>query len=544
MDSIFGGMTVKRKFLLIISLTAIGMLVMLSIALFALKANLLDDRKLKTRNVVETAHSLVVYYHGLSEQGVLSSTEAQAQAMNAVQALRYEEKDYFWINDMSPKMVMHPFKPELNGQNLTDFKDPDGKRLFVAFTEKVKQEGSGFVPYLWPKPKFDQPVEKISYVKGFQPWGWVIGSGIYIDDVDAIFWSKSAQLLTIVTVILAMMMALSYWVGRTITGPIQVLQNIMHDVETNGNLSNRAHIAQKDELGQMASTFNSMLNKLQNFVSGVNNASHHLTESAQKLTTVSEETHQGVMQQNAATEQVAAAMNQMLATVQQVTIHAQDAAFAAQSANGEAQSSQGIVDATIRSINSLADEVEGASTAIAKLENDTQNIGRVLEVIGGIAEQTNLLALNAAIEAARAGEQGRGFAVVADEVRTLAQRTQTATKEIQTMIDLLQNTSSTAVDLMKKGNAQTAICVEQVAKAGSSLATITEAVSHINQMNTHIVTAAEEQAATVEEVNRSIVHISHIAHKTTDGASKTATTSDEFISLALNLKKLSNQFSG
>ncbi len=543
MESIFGGMAVKRKFLLIISMTAIGMLIMLSVALFDLRENLLGDRKLKTRHVVETAHSLLKHYHSLSEQGLLSTKEAQTQAINAVQALRYEEKDYFWMNDMSAKMVMHPFKPSLNGKDLSNFKDPSGKRLFVAFVDKVKQNGAGFVHYLWPKPKFDEPVEKVSYVKGFQPWGWVIGSGIYIDDINAIFWRESAQLLGLVTVILSMMLLLSYWIGRTITRPIKALQTIMHDVETNGNLSNRARVHQKDELGHMAQAFNSMLNKLQDFVSGVNNTSHNLTDSAQKLTVVSEDTRQGVIQQNAATEQVAAAMNEMSATVQEVAANAHNAALAAQSANDEAQSSQGIVDTTIQSINILAEEVEDASKAISKLEGDAQNIGQVLEVIGGIAEQTNLLALNAAIEAARAGEQGRGFAVVADEVRTLAQRTQGATQEIKSMIDSLQDTSGTAVDIMKKGNEQTALCVEQVAQAGRSLAEITNAVGHINDMNTQIATAAEEQATTVEEVNKSIIHISDIAHKTTDGASKTATTSEEFISLALNLKTLSRQFS-
>lgn len=543
MESVFRGMAVKRKFSLIIGLTALGMAIMLAIALFSLKENLLEDRKLKTRHVVETAHSLISHYYNLSEQGLLSEKEAQAQAKSAIKSLRYEEKDYFWINDLSARMVMHPFKPKLDGKDLSGFKDPNGKLLFVAFANKVKQQGAGFVDYLWPKPKFDQPVQKTSYVKGFTPWGWVIGSGIYLDDIDAIFWEKSTQLLTIVAIILAMMMLLSYWLGKTITGPIQKLQSIMLDVEANGNLSNRAEIRQEDELGHMAQTFNSMLNKLQEFVSGVNTTSTDLTRSAKELTQVSEETHQGIIQQNAATEQVASAMTQMSATVQQVTVHAQHAAEAALNANDEAQSSQDIVNSTVQSINALANEVDSASQAIARLEDDTQNIGRVLEVIGGIAEQTNLLALNAAIEAARAGEQGRGFAVVADEVRTLAQRTQSATQEIKGMIDSLQDTSSMAVSTMKRGNEQTRYCVEQVTKAGHSLASITSAVSHINDMNTQIVTAAEEQTISVEEVSQSVVHISGIAKQTTGGASKTAQTSDEFISLALNLKNLSRQFS-
>lgn len=180
------GISVKKKFWAIMVLAAIGMTITVMVSLLALKGNLLDDRKVKTRHVVESAYSILEYFNDQAVSGLISQEVAQQSAKKTIESLRYEEKDYFWINDMQPVMVMHPIKPELNGKGLSGFKDPSGKKIFVAFVDEVKKNGSGFVDYLWAKPGFDEPVAKISYVKGFKPWGWVIGSGIYIDDVNTI----------------------------------------------------------------------------------------------------------------------------------------------------------------------------------------------------------------------------------------------------------------------------------------------------------------------------------------------------------------------
>lgn len=249
---------------------------------------------------------------------------------------------------------------------------------------------------------------------------------------------------------MVLIIALVGWVTRTVTGSISELQRVIIDVEANGDLTHRAIVMQNDELGQMGGAFNSMLDKLQGFVSGVNGASGSLSASSQQLAAISEQTHQGVLQQQSETELVATAMNEMSATAQEVANNAASAANAALSADDQAKEGRGIVDTTINSIRALSTEVDKAAQVIQQLEEGAQDIGRVLEVIGGIAEQTNLLALNAAIEAARAGEQGRGFAVVADEVRTLAQRTQESTQEIKSMIESLQQSSHEAVSVMER----------------------------------------------------------------------------------------------
>lgn len=493
---------------------------------------------------MESAYSILEHFNDQAVGGLISQEVAQQSAKKVIESLRYEEKDYFWINDMQPVMVMHPIKPELNGKELSGFKDPSGKKIFIAFVDEVKKNGSGFVDYLWAKPGFDEPVAKISYVKGFKPWGWVIGSGIYIDDVNTIFWSEATQLLSITTVVMVLIIALVGWVTRTVTGSISELQRVIIDVEANGDLTHRAIVMQNDELGQMGGAFNSMLDKLQGFVSGVNDASGNLSASSQQLAAISEQTHQGVLQQQSETELVATAMNEMSATAQEVANNAASAANAALSADDQAKEGRGIVDTTINSIRALSTEVDKAAQVIQQLEEGAQDIGRVLEVIGGIAEQTNLLALNAAIEAARAGEQGRGFAVVADEVRTLAQRTQESTQEIKSMIESLQQSSHEAVSVMEKGNQQTQISVEQAAKAGESLAAITSAVGLINEMNTQIAAAAEEQTAVAEEINSNIVRISQISGQTADGASETAASSEDAMEQAQSLQQMAMQFKG
>lgn len=397
---------------------------------------------------------------------------------------------------------------------------------------------------MWAKPGHDKPVAKLSYVKGFKDWGWIVGSGIYIDDVNSIFWSKAVQLLGIAAVIMSLIIILVSWITKTITRSILELQDVIIDVESDGDLTRRVSIKQNDEIGLMAGAFNQMLDKLQEFISNVNNASNTITTSSQQLTSISENTHQGVLQQQTETDLVATAINEMSATAQEVAMNASNAAKAALDADEQAQNGKNIVNNTISSIRSLSDEVDRAAQVIHQLEEGSQRIGGVIDVIGGIAEQTNLLALNAAIEAARAGEQGRGFAVVADEVRTLAQRTQESTQEIKSMIELLQKSTNDAVSVMGKGTEQSQNSVEQAIKAGESLEAITSAVSTINEMNTQIATAAEEQTAVSEEINANIVKISNISSETAEGARQTAVSSEESMERVIELQQMAKQFKG
>lgn len=326
---------------------------------------------------------------------------------------------------------------------------------------------------------------------------------------------------------------------RRLNGAIRVMDDI---AEGEGDLTRRMPDHGRDELDHLGRSFNHFVERIQQVVMQVSGSTAQLAAAAEELSATSEESSEQVRRQQSETDQVATAMHEMSTTVQEVACNASDAAQAAQHADGEARQGRQVVGEAVKAIDTLASEVERVAQAIHKLEGDSAQIGRVLEVISGISEQTNLLALNAAIEAARAGEQGRGFAVVADEVRTLAKRTQDSTEEIRGMIEQLQNGAKAAVSAMDTGRERASKSVEKAREADGSLRTITEAVTRINDMNALIASAAEEQSSVAEEINRNISNISQVTEQTLTGSQQTASASEELARLSAGLQALVSQF--
>jgi len=343
--------------------------------------------------------------------------------------------------------------------------------------------------------------------------------------------------------VLLLGLVFAWFIARSIVKPLCFTVARLDDISKgDGDLTQRLPVEGNNELSQLATAFNTFVAKIQDLVKQVAGATAQLAAASEELSATSDQTTQQVRRQQSETDQVATAMNEMTATVQEVARNATEAAHAARETDSEASAGRDVVGTTIRSIESLASEVENAAEVIQRLSADSEEIGKVLDVIRGIAEQTNLLALNAAIEAARAGEQGRGFAVVADEVRTLASRTQDSTHTIQEMIERLQGNASGAVKVMEKGREQAKGSVEQAARAGQSLETITGSVARITDMNTQIASAAEEQSAVAEEINRNVVNISQAVDETASGSQQISTASEELARLAAELQSMVGQF--
>lgn len=364
-----------------------------------------------------------------------------------------------------------------------------------------------------------------------------------INNVSSIITSSYVMisLSLIVGIIIA---ALSSVIANLfISKPLKNVASNMQDISSGtGDLNVRLAINSRDEVGDIAAGFNLFVEKIQGIVLKVSETATLLGSAVERVSSMTSRSSSTISQQQMETQQVATAINEMAATVVEVANSASNAAGSAQQAQSSTQEGQGVVNIAVNTIQELATDVENASSVINTVENYSNEIGTVLDVIRGIAEQTNLLALNAAIEAARAGEQGRGFAVVADEVRTLASRTQASTEEIQKMIENLQSSSQQAVVVMNKGREQAGHGVEQVNQAGEALKKITEAVNVISDMNTQIASAAEEQSAVAEEVNRNVVNINQLTDENADTFNDIVAAGNEMENLAHELTALVSQF--
>lgn len=350
--------------------------------------------------------------------------------------------------------------------------------------------------------------------------------------------------MAVVGLIIAALGLLVIWlVARGIAGPLKQMVLMLDDIaQGEGDLTKRLESNRVDEVGQIAVRFNTFLSKLQAMISQVVTSVQKVSDSSEHTADIAIRTNQGVHKQMSEIELVATAVHQMTSTAQDVARNATQAAQAANHADGAANQGMQIVQNTSNSISALASEIGRAVGVVQTLAADSENINAILTTIRGIAEQTNLLALNAAIEAARAGEQGRGFAVVADEVRNLAQKTQQATQEIQSMILQLQNGTRQVVQVMEDSQSKTQESVGHAAEAAQALETITKAVSVINDMNTQIASAAEEQSAVAEDINRNVTNIGQVANEVAGGATESSQASAELTKLAEQQRRLINQF--
>jgi methyl-accepting chemotaxis protein len=462
--------------------------------------SLLDVKMITTVEQVKNAEQIVKRHFDRIGAGGLTEADAKKQAAAEIGKIRYSGNEYIWINDMTPKMVMHPIKPELNDKDLSGNKDPNGLKLFVAFVDTVKAQGSGFVDYLWPKPGAKDPEPKRSYVAGFKQWGWVIGSGVYIDDVSGIARRDATIALTLVIAFgIAALLAVE-WFARGLKRRLNQMREVVEAV-ANGDLRAQVVGGQglgNDEIGQVLTQVAAMQSRLSDLVRAIRDATDSIQHASREVAMGSQDLSQRSEQAASSLQQTAASMHEL---TQQVTHSAQAANQTNQLAIGAADRAKLGADVMSEVVQTM-DGIAGAS----------RKISDIISVIDGVAFQTNILALNAAVEAARAGEQGRGFAVVASEVRALAQRSANAAKEIKALI----NDSVTRVDA---GGAQ-------VGRAGEAMGQILQSVQQVRGTVAEISQSSAGQSDGLAQINQAVKHLDDMTQQNAALVEETAAAAE------------------
>ncbi|WLQ16323.1 methyl-accepting chemotaxis protein [Hahella aquimaris] len=535
--------TIRHRFYLILFLFVIGLLAVVAMAYFNASKNLMDGKKESARNAVDAAISIIATYQKKATDGTLEDAKAREQALRTIESIRYAGAEYIWINDLNHTVLMHPIKPELNGKRLYDLKDPNGVYLFREFVSVVKQNKAGFVPYYWPKPGHKDPVAKVSYVKGFEPWGWVVGSGVYVDDVEAVLSQQMIEMLVTVSIIIVLLLLILMIVANSVTSPLNRTLERMGDIASgDGDLTVYLQTDGRDELAALSVQFNTFVDKIRNLVSNVTSSIDLLTLSVDELSNAAMKSVDNAQNQQKETDQVASAMNQMSASAQEIAQNANRAAQCAADADNDSDQGRLIMKNTLVTVDELAAEMNQTTLSIESLRAETVNIGSVLTVIESIAEQTNLLALNAAIEAARAGELGRGFAVVADEVRALASKTQHSTQEINEMIGKLQTGASSAVSAMEKSLHKARGAQEQTQSVEHALDKVITSITEINDVNNQIATASEQQSLVSEEINKNVSNIAVIAEENSESINQVRSSCESIRQVSEILIQQAKQF--
>ena len=554
--------TIAKRLFLLVGLFFVGISVLTFTMDTSFRGELSDQKAAELQSLVDAAVNVAQSKYDGFKSGNMSEEEAKQAAAKAIEAMRYRGKEYFWINDMNSVIVMHAAKPELVGKDLSGLKDANGVTIFPTFVKTVQADSAGFVGYMWPKAGSETAVDKLSYVKGFAPWGWIIGTGVYMDDLQAILWTNTKIMMAIGGIILIICLGAAWMTIRSIINPLSALKEAMLALASDSVVDVIPAEGRKDELGEMAEavkTFRDMGSErrqlaqqqqkdqsvqaerqaridqlIASFRSEASNELHVVSEQMQRLQSTANNLAE--LSNSSASRSHQAQDAATLASSNVQTVAAASEEFSASISEIARQ-----VDQATSAVNTAMITTGAANERVGSLAAAAQQIGDVVSLIQDIAEQTNLLALNATIEAARAGEMGKGFAVVAAEVKELANQTSKATEQISSQINTIQGETQEAVQSIE----EIGTTIEQV---NTYTASISEAVQQQNLATNEIANSIQEAArgttalsqdigvvsSAVTQTNGAVDEVSKVSVDVNRCASGLAKTVDEF------LQKVSN----
>ena len=535
-----GGLTIAARLYLLLGAMLLGLLLLGGYAAMELRSSIMHEKQLMLKALVDVGVGVIEEQYELARAGKISEADAQRQARDDLRKVRYNEgADYFFIYDMSGVNLMHGSKPEREGKSFLDSKDPTGKAYIKDWIDLLKRDGKAYIEYMFPKAGSTAPVAKISYARTFQPWGWWLGTGVYIDDVEADFRQSVIGNLVFLLIIGAVLAVLGFTIQRGVRAQIGgEPASAAAQVEEFAAGDLRVPIrSESTTAGNLLSSLGVMQAKLADIVREIRGSSEVLAKESADLSISAKEISVAAGKQAESSAATAAAIEELTVSISEVSEIA--TATETNSSNTADLAGQGssVVRHSAAGMQGIAEAVEQSTARIQTLVGRSQEIGSITQVIKEIADQTNLLALNAAIEAARAGETGRGFAVVADEVRKLAERTGTATAEISQMVLAIQEDTQRAVEAMASATPRVAEGRELASRATALLEDIQRQANDSLAKARDVANATKAQAQTANEIARHVETIASMTEQTNAATRSNADAADQLKGLANRLQQ-------
>jgi len=530
---------IKTRLVVLAAVAVLGLALLGGGALDGLRRTMLQDRQERTQLLVETAGGVIAHFHDLSQNGALSDEEARKQAAETLRRMRYGEGEYFFVLDTQHNFVMHPAKPALEGKSGAEMRDPNGKLIIQELVRTaLGNERGGVFDYAFAKPGSDKPVAKISYAAAFKPWGWVYGTGLYLDDVDRAFHSQAINFLLIIALVIAFLAIVAWLIGRSVLRQLGGEPAAASAIALRIAAGDLAQAVQSRGMigGSLVHSMAQMQDRLRSMIAEIDRLAATLTNRANEISVATGEIRRAAEEQVDSTSATAASIEELTVSINEVAQNARATVDRSHAAANCVEQSRVLLSESASEIEKVSAIVARSSGQIQQLATRSREIGGIAGVIKEIAEQTNLLALNAAIEAARAGEQGRGFAVVADEVRKLAERTSKATSEIGAVVASVQADTEMVVGAMEEAVPQVARSVERAREAGSMLDAGHRQALESSQCVQEVAKTTREQAAVTDDIARHIQKIASMTEETSASTQANAAAAAELNGLAGQLR--------